>query len=598
VDTGAVILQRSIELPDARDATEVLERLRPIEHELLPQAVRLIARGAVKIDPANPRRVIVAPDRVGAAMQHDTQPASALAQLAADEVRVARALLSVSDKTGIVEFARGLEALGIEIVSTGGTAHTLSQAGLQVRSISDLTGFPEIMDGRVKTLHPKLYAGLLALRADPAHVQAAREHDVEFVDLVCVNLYPFERTAAARGAGDHEVIENIDIGGPAMIRAASKNFAFVAPVVSPESYDAVLDELRGSERRLSPATRESLAAEAFAYTARYDTAIARWFQEKREDFPPLMVRAFEKVLELPYGENPHQRAAYYAQVGARTHVLSMISQLGGKQLSFNNLLDLDAARQLMAEFQIPACVIVKHNNPCGVAVGSTLFEAYRRAFACDPMSAFGGVVCLNRRVDRSLAEALAGQFIEVLFARGYDEDALEVLARKPNLRILDDREQRSPNMIDSNLRQVVGGMLVQDRDFELEDRGEMQVVTERRPTETQWSELSFAWKVCKHVRSNAIVLTRELATIGVGAGQMSRVDSVSLALEKAQSEVQGSVMASDAYFPFPDGPQLALDAGITAIIQPGGSVRDPEVIEALDRAGVPMVFTGRRHFRH
>jgi phosphoribosylaminoimidazolecarboxamide formyltransferase / IMP cyclohydrolase len=514
------------------------------------------------------------------------------------EVRVARALLSVSDKTGIVEFARGLVELGIEIVSTGGTARELAAAGLGVREISDFTGFPEIMDGRVKTLHPKLYAGLLARRDDPLHMKAASDHEVEFVDLVCVNLYPFERTAARRGASDEEVIENIDIGGPTMIRAAAKNCAFVAPVVTPESYDAVLAELRESGGRLSPTTRESLAAEAFAYTARYDTAIARWFQEKREDFPPLMVRAFEKVLELPYGENPHQRAAYYAQVGTRTHVLSMVSQLGGRELSFNNLLDLDAGRLLLAEFQIPACVIVKHNNPCGVAVGSSALEAYQRAFACDPMSAYGGVICVNRRVDRELAEALVGQFIEVLFARGYDEDALEVLATKPKTRVLDDQERRTANMIEPNLRQVVGGMLVQDRDFDLEERAEMQVVSKRVPTEAEWGELGFAWKVCKHVRSNAIVLSRELATLGIGAGQMSRVDAVRLAIEKSRSGLEGAVMASDAFFPFADGPQLALDAGVTAIIQPGGSVRDPDVVSAIDAAGAAMVFTSRRHFRH
>jgi phosphoribosylaminoimidazolecarboxamide formyltransferase/IMP cyclohydrolase len=531
-------------------------------------------------------------------MERGTKPVTTFSPVAPTEVQIARALLSVSDKRGIVEFARGLADLGIELVSTGGTAQVLADAGIAVRSISDLTGFPEIMDGRVKTLHPKLYAGMLAIRDESEHLRAAEEHEVEFVDLVCVNLYPFERTAARRGVADEEVIENIDIGGPTMIRAAAKNSAFVAPVVSPESYDAVLDELRESERRLSPQTRESLAAEAFSYTARYDTAIARWFQEKREDFPPLMVRAFEKVLELPYGENPHQRAAYYAQVGTRTHVLSMVSQLSGKQLSFNNLLDLDAGRLLMAEFQIPACVIIKHNNPCGVAVGSTLLEAYRRAFECDPMSAFGGVVCVNRSVDRELAEALVGQFIEVLFARGYDEDALEVLAAKPNTRILDDRERRSPNMIEPHLRQVVGGMLVQDRDFDLEERAEMQVVSSRHPTEAEWGELSFAWKVCKHVRSNAIVLTRELATVGVGAGQMSRVDSVRIALEKARSELSGAAMASDAFFPFADGPQLALEAGITAIIQPGGSMRDPEVVDAVDAAGAAMVFTSRRHFRH
>ncbi len=467
-----------------------------------------------------------------------------------------------------------------------------------MRSISDLTGFPEIMDGRVKTLHPKLYAGLLAVRDNPEHIAAVQEHGVELVDLVCVNLYPFERTAAIRGATEAEVIENIDIGGPTMIRAAAKNYAFTAPVVSPASYDAVLDELRSGDRRLSSVTRESLAAEAFAYTARYDSAIARWFQEKREDFPPLLVRAFEKVLELPYGENPHQRAAYYEQVGTRTHVLSMVSQLGGKPISFNNLLDLDAGRLLLSEFQIPACVIIKHNNPCGVAVGSGPLEAYQRAFACDPMSAFGGVVCLNRPVDRELAEVLAGQFIELLFARGYDDEAIEVLTQKPNLRILDDRERRAANMIEPHLRQVVGGMLVQDRDVDLEERGEMQVVTERRPTEAEWQELSFAWKVCKHVRSNAIVFSRQLATIGIGAGQMSRVDSVRLAIEKARDGVQGAVLASDAYFPFADGPELALNAGATAIIQPGGSVRDPDVVEAVDRAGATMVFTGRRHFRH
>jgi phosphoribosylaminoimidazolecarboxamide formyltransferase / IMP cyclohydrolase len=514
------------------------------------------------------------------------------------EVRVARALLSVSDKTGIIEFARGLADLEIEIISTGGTAHELTAAGIPVRSISDLTGFPEIMDGRVKTLHPKLYAGVLALRDDSRHMASADEHEVEFVDLVCVNLYPFERAANARGVPESDVVENIDIGGPTMIRAAAKNSAFVAPVVSPESYDAVLAELREQDRQLSAGTREYLAAEAFAYTARYDTAIARWYQEKREDFPPLMVRAFERVLELPYGENPHQRAAYYAQVGARTHVLSMVGQLGGKPLSFNNLLDLDAARLLLAEFQIPACVIVKHNNPCGVAVGTNVLEAYQRAFACDPLSAYGGVVCLNRKVDRELAETLVGQFMEVLFARGYDDDALEVLAEKPNVRLLDDRERRTPNMIDPALRQVVGGMLVQDRDADLEERGDMQVVSQRRPSEAEWSELSFAWKVCKHVRSNAIVLGRDLATVGIGAGQMSRVDSVRLAIEKARSSLGGSVMASDAFFPFADGPQLAIDAGVTAIIQPGGSVRDPDVVDAVDAAGGAMVFTSRRHFRH
>jgi len=530
-------------------------------------------------------------------MDASAQPMSVLAA-ASEGPQIRRALLSVSDKTGIVEFARGLSELGVEIISTGGTARALAENGIKVRSITDLTGFPEIMDGRVKTLHPKLYAGLLAVRDNPEHTQAAKDHDVEYVDLVCVNLYPFERTAARRGVEDEEVIENIDIGGPTMIRAAAKNHLYAAPVVSPAAYDAVLAELRESDGHLSPSTRESLAAEAFAYTARYDTAIARWFQEKREDFPPLFVRAFEKVLELPYGENPHQRAAYYEQVGARTHVLSMVSQLGGKPISFNNLLDLDAGRLLLSEFQIPACVIIKHNNPCGVACGSTAIEAYRKAYACDPQSAFGGIICLNRGVDAELARAMSEQFVEVVFARGYEDAALEVLAEKPNLRVLDDRERRIPNMIEPHLRQVVGGLLVQDRDFDLEDRSEMQVVTERRPTEAEWQQLSFAWKVCKHVKSNGIVIVRDLETIGIGAGQMSRVDSVRLALEKARDGVAGGVLASDAYFPFSDGPELALDAGVTAIIQPGGSVRDHLTVEAVDKVGGAMVFTSRRHFLH
>ncbi len=436
------------------------------------------------------------------------------------------------------------------------------------------------------------------MRDDQTHIDAAHEQEVEPVDLVCVNLYPFERTAATRGVTDPEVIENIDIGGPTMIRAAAKNFAFAVPVVSPASYDAVLEELRGSERRLSMQTRENLAAEAFAYTARYDAAITRWFQEKYEDFPPLMVRAFERQLELPYGENPHQRAAFYTQVGARAHVLSQVAQLGGKDLSFNNLLDLDAARQLLSEFVVPACVIVKHNNPCGVAVGSTTLEAYQRAFACDPTSAFGGVIVLNRRVDRHAAAAIREQFAEIVLARGFDDEALEIFADKPNLRILDDRERRLDVLLEPAFKQVIGGMLVQDRDTSNEEREEMQVVSERRPTEDEWSQLLFAWRVCKHVKSNAIVLARDGATIGMGAGQMSRVDSVRIALEKAQTTVTGAALASDAFFPFADGPEIALEAGVAAIIQPGGSVRDLEVVEAIDRAGAAMVFTSRRHFRH
>jgi phosphoribosylaminoimidazolecarboxamide formyltransferase/IMP cyclohydrolase len=526
------------------------------------------------------------------------QPATEPAPVEPGDVRIRRALLSVSDKRGIVDFARGLAEQGIELISTGGTAQALRDAGLEVWAIEDFTGFPEIMDGRVKTLHPKLYAGLLAVRSDPEHLKQADQHGVEMVDLVCVNLYPFERAAARRGVGDEEVIENIDIGGPTMIRAAAKNHAFTAVVVSPESYDAVLEELRSSGGRLSMPTREHLAGEAFALTARYDTAIARWFAEKGEDFPPLLVRAFEKVVDLPYGENPHQRAAFYQQVGARMHVLSMVRQHHGKQLSFNNLLDLDAARALAADFEVPACAIVKHNNPCGAALGRTALEAYRLAFAGDPVSAFGGVIALNRPVDAELAEAIAEQFAEVVFAPGYSDEALEILARKPNVRILQNDERRIPMTGEPELKQVMGGLLVQDRDSTSEERSTMEVVSARQPNDQEWSDMLFAWRVSRHVRSNAIVLAKDLATAGIGAGQMSRVDSVRLAVEKAQSDLDGAALASDAFFPFADGPQLAIDAGVTAVIQPGGSVRDGEVIAAADEAGIAMVFTRRRHFRH
>ncbi len=514
------------------------------------------------------------------------------------EVRVRRALLSVSDKRGLVEFARGLAELGIEIVSTGGTARELEDAGIGTRSVEDYTGFPEILDGRVKTLNPRIYAGLLAVRSNPEHVSTLGEHSIEPIDLVCVNLYPFERVASRRGADDAEVIENIDIGGPTLIRAAAKNYPFAAVVVRPESYDAILDELGRREGRLSEPTREALATEAFSYTARYDAAISRWFSEKEESFPGLYVRAYEKVLDLSYGENPHQRAAYYAQAGARTDLLSMVSKLHGKELSFNNLLDLDSGRKLLEEFEVPAATILKHNNPCGTAVGKNAIDAYDRALACDPLSAYGGVYCFNRRVDLALAERLNATFVELVFAPGYDEDAFEVLAQKPNIRILEDQERRRVPLGEHDMRRVRGGILVQDRDSETESRDEMSVATEVRPTEEQWGDLLFAWRVCKHVRSNAIVLGKGLATVGIGAGQMSRVDSVAIAIEKAQVPLAGAVMASDAFFPFADGPELAIQAGVAAIIQPGGSTRDAEVIEACEKAGVPMVFTSRRHFRH
>jgi phosphoribosylaminoimidazolecarboxamide formyltransferase / IMP cyclohydrolase len=527
-----------------------------------------------------------------------TAEPSATAVTGPGQVQIRRALLTVSDKRGVVDFARGLAELGVEIVASGGTARELEEAGLKVRSVEDYTGFPEILDGRVKTLNPRIYAGLLAVRSNSEHVNTLSEHDIEPIDLVCVNLYPFERVANARGAEDAEIIENIDIGGPTLIRAAAKNNAYAAVVVKPESYDAVLEEMRTSDGRLSEQTREALAMEAFSYTARYDAAISRWFAEKEESFPGLYVRAFEKVLDLSYGENPHQRAAYYMQAGARTDLLSMVSKLHGKELSFNNLLDLDSGRFVLDEFELPAAVIVKHNNPCGVAVGKSLGEAFERALATDPLSAFGGIYCFNRPVDAALAEELSKIFVEVVFAPGYEDGALEILTRKPNIRILHDQERRKVPLGEHDMKRVRGGLLIQDRDLESESRDDMSIATSARPTEQQWGDLLFAWRVCKHVRSNAIVMAKDVATLGIGAGQMSRVDSVKIAIEKALSPLEGAVMASDAFFPFADGPEAAIEAGVKAIIQPGGSQRDQEVIEACEKAGVAMVFTGRRHFRH
>ncbi len=522
------------------------------------------------------------------------------------QVRVRRALLSVSDKAGIVDFARGLGELGVELVSTGGTAGELSRAGLAVRTIEDFTGFPEIMDGRVKTLHPRLYAGLLARRDDERHLRAAAEQGIEPVDLVCVNLYPFERTIARGDADAEEIVENIDIGGPTMIRAAAKNHAFAAVVVDPADYEDVLAELRESGGQLSLPTRERLAAAAFACTARYDAAISAWFAVRaQDDFPAQRTRAYVKTSELRYGENPHQRAAYYAEVGAPTHLLAGVRQLHGKELSFNNLLDLNSARELAEEFAEPACAIVKHNNPCGCALGEGVREAYERAFACDPLSAFGGVIALNRPVDRACAQALSAQFIEVLLAPGFDPDALEILQAKKNVRLLElpagpPVERGGPTGLEA--KPVIGGLLVQDRDAVVETRAQMRVLTKREPTEGQWGDLLFAWRVCRHVRSNAIVLASRGATIGIGAGQMSRVDAVRLAVEKSRATqpelLAGAVLASDAYFPFADGPQLAIEAGVGAIVQPAGSVRDEEVIAAADRAGIAMVATGIRHFHH
>ena len=556
------------------------------------------------------------------------QPPTGIERAEPGAPQVCRALISVSDKTGVVDLAKGLIDLGVEIVSTGGTARALADAGLAVRAIEDFTGFPEMMDGRVKTLHPRLYAGLLAVRSDESHLQAAAEHSIEPVDLVCVNLYPFEQTVARGDASDAEIVENIDIGGPTMIRAAAKNHAYAAVLVDPVDYIPVLAELQESDGHLSMAVRERLAGKAYACTARYDAAISTWFAERAdEDFPIQRAYVYEKKADLRYGENPHQRAAYYAEVGAPTHLLAGVTQLHGKELSFNNLLDLSSARELVEDFSEPACAIVKHNNPCGCALGRTAQNAYKRAFASDPVSAYGGVIALNRPIDAACARALSQQFIEVLLAPSFEPEALEVLTQKKNVRLLELPDWPEPAG-GLEAKPVLGGLLVQDRDEVSETAEQMTVMSAKQPTEAEWDDMRFAWQVCRHVRSNAIVIARDGATIGIGAGQMSRVDAVRIAIEKAQAgegeagseaesvvgsgaesvaasapgpghdRLHGASLASDAFFPFADGPQLAIDAGVTAIIQPGGSVRDEEVVAAVDAGSVAMVGTGVRHFRH
>jgi phosphoribosylaminoimidazolecarboxamide formyltransferase/IMP cyclohydrolase len=528
------------------------------------------------------------------------------AESAGGAIRVRRALISVSDKTGVADFAKALAALGVEILSTGGTATALREAGLEVTDVAEFTGQEEILDGRVKTLHPRLHAALLARRDDSEHMDILAREAIEPIDLVAVNLYPFEQTIAREDVDERTAIENIDIGGPTMIRAAAKNHEGVAVVVKPEAYDAVCAELEESGGEISASTRHWLANEAFAQTARYDAAISRWFSTSYEDFPEHLAVAYEKVLDLSYGENPHQRAALYSEAGARGHILSRVQKLHGKALSFNNVLDLDAARSLCADFDPPACVIVKHNNPCGVAIGGDLAEAHRRARACDPMSAYGGVLAFNRPIDKAVAEELHGTFVEVVIAPGYDSDALAILQQKEPVRILNEEEPRNPDPTERDYKKVLGGVLIQELDNDPDLREAMEAVTQTKPTEAQWDDMIFAWTVCRRVRSNAIVIAKDGATLGIGAGQMSRVDSVRLAVEKCR-EARGaeaadllanSALASDAYFPFADGPELGIQAGVTAVIQPGGSIRDDEVVAACDALDVAMVFTRHRHFRH
>lgn len=513
-------------------------------------------------------------------------------------MKIRRALVSVSDKSGLEEFVRALAEHGVALISTGGTAAAIRDMGLEVTEVADVTGQKEILGGRVKTLHPAVHGGILARPDNASDDAELAEAGIEPIDMVVVNLYPFEEWAGKRGTTEAEVIEHIDIGGPAMIRAAAKNHARVAVVTDPAQYADIQREMAAAKGSVGDSTLRRLATEAYQRTARYDAAIAAWMGALESDFPDGMMVDCDKQFDLRYGENPHQRAAYYVERGSRTDLLARVEQLHGKEMSFNNLLDLDSARNLLGEFELPACVVIKHNNPCGVAVASDIGTAHQRARACDPVSAYGGVIAVNRPVTLSLAEELANTFVEVLIAPEYEAGALDALTRKPNTRVLHNQERRRTGPGELDLRRVRGGFLVQDRDSETEERDMMECVTDTSPDEKQWGDLVFAWRVAKHVKSNAIVLARDLATVGIGAGQMSRVDSVRLSVEKSEVGVEGAVLASDAFFPFADGPDAAIAAGVKAIIQPGGSMRDDEVIASCQERGIPMVFTHRRHFRH
>ena len=522
---------------------------------------------------------------------------------------VKRALLSVSDKTGLVELGKALVGHGVELLSTGGTAKALREAGLDVKDVAEVTGFPEMMDGRVKTLHPVVHGGLLALRDNDEHVAAMDAHNIGGIDLVVVNLYPFEETVA-KGADYATVIENIDIGVPAMIRSAAKNHGFVNVIVDTEDYAAVIAELDANKGATTYALRQRLAQTAYARTAAYDTAVSTWMAAQVGETPRRRTFGGTLAQTLRYGENPHQQAAFYTD-GSNRPGVATAKQHQGKELSYNNINDTDAAFELVSEFDPargPACAIIKHANPCGVGTGETMIEAYTRAFDCDRTSAFGGIIALNQTLDGATAEAISGIFTEVVIAPDADADALAIFAKKKNLRLLTTNGLARPDTAQLTARQVSGGWLVQDKDVGRITRDDLKVVTKRAPSEQELSDLLFAWTVAKHVKSNAIIYVKDGATVGVGAGQMSRVDSTRIAARKAQDMAeamglpapltQGSVVASDAFFPFADGLITAAEAGATALIQPGGSMRDDEVIAAADEAGLAMVFTNMRHFRH
>ncbi len=516
--------------------------------------------------------------------------------------KIERALLSVTDKTGLADFARKLSGMGVELISTGGTAKLLRDAGIAVKDISELTGFPEMLDGRVKTLHPKVHGGILHRREDPGHRAAVAEHGIQPIDMVVVNLYAFEKTAAKPGVPFSEVIENIDIGGPSMIRSAAKNFNDVAVVTSPDDYEAIADEMSRSGGTLSSETKWHLAQKAFATTAAYDSAIASTLErvhsngsfslKAADEFPETLRLSFSKLTDLRYGENPHQKAAMYTD-GSGVGVANA-RKVQGKELSYNNMVDLQAAWDLAQEFEEPVCAIIKHTNPCGTATAKTMAEAYKHALECDPVSAFGGVIGVNRPVDAAAAEEMAKLFLEVIAAPSFGKGALEIFAAKKNLRLVEVTNHPQKWV----MKNISGGMLVQEADTHALKEADLKVVTKRAPTPEEIRAMLFAWKVVKHVKSNAIVYARDGQTVGVGAGQMSRVESCRIGAQKAVLPLKGTVAASDAFFPFPDNVEEIAKAGATGIIQPGGSVRDQDSIEAADRLGLAMVFTGVRHFRH
>ncbi len=518
-----------------------------------------------------------------------------------NEIR--RVLVSVTDKKGIVDFAKELKKFNVEILSTGGTADQLRQSGIDVVDVSDYTGFPEMMDGRLKTLHPKIHGGLLALRDNEEHVQSTEKHGINMIDMVVINLYRFEDTVAKEGCTLEDAVENIDIGGPTMLRAAAKNYRFVTVVTDPDDYSKIIDEMNQTSGKISEATNFALATRTFQLTARYDAAISNYLgtltPEGKKEFPETYTMQFIKSQDLRYGENPHQKAAFYRERDIPFPAVSNARQLQGKELSYNNIMDSDAAWQMASDFELPTAVIMKHSNPCGAATsGDDILEAYKKAMETDPVSAFGGIVAFNRRVDKKAAEEIAKIFLEVVIAPDFDKDAIDILGTKKNMRILEIPSSTGDRPADYDYRRVVGGLLIQERDSIGEDIKNAQVVTKRTPTEDEYQALDFAWHVVKHVKSNAIVFATKDQLIGVGAGQMSRVDSVKIARMKANMPTEGTVLASDAFFPFRDGVDMAAEAGVTAIIQPGGSIRDEEAIKAADEHGIAMIFTGKRHFRH